>query len=394
MLRTCVVRLFAIPFTLSVRSFQVPDTPLTFACPPSFPSVPTSRATRVTSSANDESWSTIALTVVPMRRNSPLTGRPSIFSCIFWFRSPSATASMTRATSSVGRDRSSIIELTASRLARHEPSAPLIAARSVSFPSRPIVLARRTISSVVFSRVWVSSLNALCRSPTIPFLRVSSRSPRSPRTPPRSASSSAWRSAAATTAPSPPPPDCRRREPAVEARVLVCGATDPFLSRMGRGAPGIARLRSGYGGSHKRALVRNVVPRPLGVETAQSYFETWDFAVNSLGPPGQSLIEVGPDLLDVLEPDAQPEEPARDPVALPAVPALHRRCDAAEARRVRDEARCGLHRPRVAGNVERDHAAEAGIAHELDRRLRLEAAGDLGCALGVAVHSRLERGEP
>ena len=36
-------------FTLSVRSFHVPATPFTSACPPSFPSVPTSRATRVTS---------------------------------------------------------------------------------------------------------------------------------------------------------------------------------------------------------------------------------------------------------------------------------------------------------------------------------------------------------
>ena len=36
MLRTCDVRLEAIKFTLSVRSFQVPATPLTFAWPPSF----------------------------------------------------------------------------------------------------------------------------------------------------------------------------------------------------------------------------------------------------------------------------------------------------------------------------------------------------------------------
>ena len=35
--------------TLSVRSFQVPATPGTSAWPPSLPSVPTSRATRVTS---------------------------------------------------------------------------------------------------------------------------------------------------------------------------------------------------------------------------------------------------------------------------------------------------------------------------------------------------------
>ena len=38
-------------FTLSVRSFQVPATPFTSAWPPSLPSVPTSRATRVTSAA-------------------------------------------------------------------------------------------------------------------------------------------------------------------------------------------------------------------------------------------------------------------------------------------------------------------------------------------------------
>ena len=55
MLRTWPVRLLAIELTLSVRSFHVPDTPRTSACPPSLPSVPTSRATRVTSAANDRS---------------------------------------------------------------------------------------------------------------------------------------------------------------------------------------------------------------------------------------------------------------------------------------------------------------------------------------------------
>ena len=52
MLRTWEVRLLAMKLTLSVRSFQVPPTPLTCAWPPSLPSVPTSRATRVTSEAN------------------------------------------------------------------------------------------------------------------------------------------------------------------------------------------------------------------------------------------------------------------------------------------------------------------------------------------------------
>ena len=111
--RTWLVRLDAIVLTESVRSFQVPATPRTSAWPPSLPSVPTSRATRVTSSANDDSWSTIVLTVRPIRRNSPRSGRPSISSAMCWERSPSATATMTRAISVVGRPRSSMSELTA-----------------------------------------------------------------------------------------------------------------------------------------------------------------------------------------------------------------------------------------------------------------------------------------
>src|ERR1041384_5900129 len=47
MLRTWLVRLEAIMLTLSVRSFHVPDTPFTCACPPRRPSVPTSRASPV-----------------------------------------------------------------------------------------------------------------------------------------------------------------------------------------------------------------------------------------------------------------------------------------------------------------------------------------------------------
>src|SRR5437762_1473684 len=79
--------------TLSVRSFQVPPTPLTCAWPPSFPSVPTSRATRVTSEANEESWSTMVLMVSVSSRISPLTAR-----AIFFKASPFATAVVTTAT--------------------------------------------------------------------------------------------------------------------------------------------------------------------------------------------------------------------------------------------------------------------------------------------------------
>ena len=59
-------------FTESVRSFQVPATSRTSAWPPSLPSVPTSRATRVTSAANERSWSTIVLTVSFSSRNLAL----------------------------------------------------------------------------------------------------------------------------------------------------------------------------------------------------------------------------------------------------------------------------------------------------------------------------------
>src|SRR5574341_428857 len=85
--RTCSVRLAAMTFTLSVRSFHVPATPDTCACPPSFPSEPTSRATRVTSAAKELSWSTIVLIVFLSSRISPLTS-----TVIFFDRSPAATA--------------------------------------------------------------------------------------------------------------------------------------------------------------------------------------------------------------------------------------------------------------------------------------------------------------
>ena len=55
MLRTWLVRLRAIEFTFSVKSFQVPATPFTLAWPPNLPSLPTSRATRVTSEENERS---------------------------------------------------------------------------------------------------------------------------------------------------------------------------------------------------------------------------------------------------------------------------------------------------------------------------------------------------
>ena len=109
MLRTWPVRLPAIELTLSVRSFQVPATPLTSAWPPSLPSVPTSRATRVTSEAKALSWSTIVLMVFFSSRISPRTS-----TVIFLERSPLATAVVTSAMLRTWPVRLPAIELTLS----------------------------------------------------------------------------------------------------------------------------------------------------------------------------------------------------------------------------------------------------------------------------------------
>ena len=79
-------------FTDSVRLRQVPDTSSTSAWPPSFPSVPTSFDTRVTSAANELSWSTMVFTVSFSSRISPLAS-----TVIFFDRSPFATAVVTSA---------------------------------------------------------------------------------------------------------------------------------------------------------------------------------------------------------------------------------------------------------------------------------------------------------
>ncbi len=194
--RTWLVRLAAIRFTLSVRSRQVPDTPRTSAWPPSLPSVPTSRATRVTSAANEESWSTIVLTARPMRRNSPRSGRPSISLAIFCDRSPSATATITRAISVVGRPRSSIRPLTARTPVAQSPSNISSSTRSVIRPSRPTTRLIRRSSRLRRSWSSATSLNRSTTSPARP-VRRGSRTLKSPWRTRSSASASS-----ASTAPS------------------------------------------------------------------------------------------------------------------------------------------------------------------------------------------------
>src|SRR5207237_74782 len=79
MFRTWLARLEARKLTLSVRSFHVPATPSTWAWPPRIPSVPTSRATRVTSSAKARRVSVMPLMVSARAATSPLAS-----TVIFW----------------------------------------------------------------------------------------------------------------------------------------------------------------------------------------------------------------------------------------------------------------------------------------------------------------------
>src|SRR5438445_182985 len=123
MLRTWPVRFDAMELTLSVRSFQVPATPRTTAWPPSLPSVPTSRATRVTSEAKARSWSTIVLMVSLSWRISPRTS-----TVIFFDRSPLATAVVTSAMFRTWAVRFPAIELT-------------LSVRSLQVPARPFTTA-------------------------------------------------------------------------------------------------------------------------------------------------------------------------------------------------------------------------------------------------------------
>ena len=119
MLRTWPVRFDAIELTLSVRSFQVPATPGTCAWPPSLPSVPTSRATRLTSPANERNWSTIVLMVFFSSRISPRTS-----TVIFLERSPLATAVVTSAMLRTWPVRFDAIALTLSVRSFHVPATP------------------------------------------------------------------------------------------------------------------------------------------------------------------------------------------------------------------------------------------------------------------------------
>ncbi|CAM5731022.1 hypothetical protein SALBM311S_00885 [Streptomyces alboniger] len=136
MSRTWAVSRDAIVLTASVTSRQLPDRPVTLARPPSRPSVPTSRATRVTSPVNRESWSTILFTARPSRRRSPRNCRLPSCRSTRWVRSPPATASRTRVAFAAGATRASSTWLTSLTREVQAPWPGLASIRSSRRPCR------------------------------------------------------------------------------------------------------------------------------------------------------------------------------------------------------------------------------------------------------------------
>ena len=224
--------------TLSVRSFQTPPTPVTWACPPSLPSVPTSRATRVTSPAKALSCDTMVLTVRAVRRNWPSRLRPSISTAIVWERSPSATAPITRAISLVGRTRSSMMPFTDDTHRPHPPRASPREIRSRIRPSFPTTCPTRSSSSPIR---WFISSTPLTRSATLPALPVQSRGSRTEKSP-------RWNAE-------------RARRRVGTSRLSVAGATD--MSSSWRRAGG-ARAMADRGWAAPAAPADGHAPTPPG----------------------------------------------------------------------------------------------------------------------------------
>ncbi len=158
----------------------MPATFLTAACPPSLPSVPTSRATRVTSDANEPSCWTILFTVLAVLRNSPSSGRASKSSAIVFDKSPLATAPMTRAISLVGCTRSLIMALTESMVPAQAPLNEPWNARCLIFPSLPTTRLILSISPVIPSSWSITALNVSPTFPPRPIQLEGSRTLKSP----------------------------------------------------------------------------------------------------------------------------------------------------------------------------------------------------------------------
>ncbi len=279
MLRTWEARSPASALTLSVSSRHVPDTPSTLAWPPSLPSVPTSLATRVTSEANELSWSTIALTDSPTLANSPCTGTPSIVSSIFWSRSPTATAAMTRTASLVGRTRSSISVLSWSPMLVQPPTVAGSSTRASRSPWRPMTWQTRATSVVTLSLRSATRLNArACRAKS-PSSSSGNRTVKSPA----ASASMACSSASARSARAGSTPEAggsmssiglgNVSGPFVEAAGAASGPAELTLlasrrrARNGRCVGECVRRSSGAGDRERRRSPAR--RRPVGVPTSE-----------------------------------------------------------------------------------------------------------------------------
>ncbi|CAN5761757.1 hypothetical protein BH20PSE1_BH20PSE1_04410 [soil metagenome] len=110
----------------------------------------------------------MVLMVLAVRRNSPVSRRPSISRAMVWLRSPLATAPMTRATSVVGWTRSTMRLLTASMQSPQDPLTPSNEARWEVFPSLPTTLLMRRTSLVSWACCSITSFSASAILPGIP----------------------------------------------------------------------------------------------------------------------------------------------------------------------------------------------------------------------------------
>ena len=167
--------------TLSVRSFHTPVTSRTCAWPPSLPSVPTSRATRVTSEVKTDNCLIIVLTMVASRRNSPCSGRPSTSRRTVCSRSPCATAVMAWVTAVVGHSRSSISWLTEVSMPPQAPPDRPRRTRVRVLPSRPTTWPTRSSSCAIRSLDATISLNVSAILPSRPVLVGRAGGPRNCR---------------------------------------------------------------------------------------------------------------------------------------------------------------------------------------------------------------------
>ena len=123
----------------------------------------------------------MVFTIFAVRKNSPLSGCPSILVAIVSDKSPFATAPITRAISLVGRTRSSIKTLTHPMASAQQLDTLFSDARSVIRPSFPTTCTIRSNSCVMRSLVSMTVLNVSAIFPDKPVQSSGRRAEKSPR---------------------------------------------------------------------------------------------------------------------------------------------------------------------------------------------------------------------